>query len=778
MTNGTKKEIESLISQGVLEGKSARVLSKELKGYVKGKPIRYAGTLIKGANLNYQAIRLAATEMNMAFRTADYLQNSRLPFVTGVTVELSAAHPISDICDELQGHYPKGFNFTGWHPLCYSSDTEVYTNDGWKLFKDLLGNENILSLNPDTKDLEWTPIVKTMKYWYNGKMIRFYSRSLDMMVTPDHKMVGFDKTNGKLRSSSAEQFYEKLYPVKIRNVFSTSNRLYRTSEWIGEDSLYITIGQYGIQTDLYCEFMGYYLSEGSTSRKYAVTISQNKAKNPNNYEKISQCLRKMPFKVTKFKAGFNIYDKSLWEHVKPFGKSFEKYVPYEIKKLPKEKIEIFLDAYCLGDGTIRISKAWKGGNFNNERTFSTSSVKMADDIGECILKIGHHPSFYTDQTKGRISKHWNGDFVSNNDQIIVRDCRSQYVTQLNREKIPYSDMVYDIEVEKNHIIYVRRNGKCVWGSNCICFATYDTIPKEEFVKYIETGDLDQRRFTRAIPQRAQRYLEKNGERLLGYKNTPYWLRDNFTDKLVLRDVVQTPIMAKPVEMVQEMTRGHILEMAENENIDDIIKHAELKGISLDKKQAKFMRESIRRWGGGEYQSIREYQQTGKMLWKFEKDIPKVSNAVEQYIDIMPKYNGDIVYRNINIGYNSQEYKLFSKLPSGSVINMEGTNSWTSSKHLYSTSRNVQFVLEKPKSGVSIQHLTDKIKEEEVLFSKKSEFVVTKIEEIQAGTIKEIKQVAVEDDTFAQIFGSIPEPEIITNEFDKLVIYVKEVKNVK
>jgi len=537
MTNGTKKEIESLISQGILEGKSARVLSKELKGYVKGKPIRYQGTLIKGANLNYEAIRLVATEMNIAFRTSDYLQNSRLPFVTGVTIELSSAHPVQDICDELAGHYPKGFNFTGWHPLCYSSDTEVYTNDGWKLFKDLSGNEKILSLNPDTKDLEWAAIVKKMNYWYNGEMIRFHSRSLDMMVTPDHKMIGFDKTSGRLRESSADHFYKNLYPIKGRNVFSTNNRLYRISEWIGEDTGIIQIGKHRITIDLYCEFMGYFLSEGSTSRKSEATISQNKVRNPNNYEKISACLRKMPFKITERWNGFHFYDNSIWEHVKPFGKSFEKYVPYEIKKLPKEKIEIFLDAYCLGDGTIRKRKPWKGGNFSDERTFSTSSKRMADDIGECLLKIGHHPSFYTDQTKGRISKHWNGEFASNNDQIIVRDCRSQYVVQLNREKIPYSDMVYDIEVEKNHIIYVRRNGKCVWGSNCICFATWDTLPKEEFAKYIETGNMDRRLFRTAIPQRAQRYLEKNGERLLSYKNTPYFLRDNFTKDLTLKKAV-------------------------------------------------------------------------------------------------------------------------------------------------------------------------------------------------------------------------------------------------
>lgn len=117
-TDSVKESMEGLIKTGVLEGKSAIALSKELKGYVNGKPIRYEGTLIPAKNLNFQAIRLAATEMNMAFRTSDYLQNSRLPFVTGVTIELSASHPREDICDFLVGDYPKGYLFQGFHPLC------------------------------------------------------------------------------------------------------------------------------------------------------------------------------------------------------------------------------------------------------------------------------------------------------------------------------------------------------------------------------------------------------------------------------------------------------------------------------------------------------------------------------------------------------------------------------------------------------------------------------------------------------------------------------------
>lgn len=74
------------------------------------------------------AKRLVGTETNIAYRTADHERMQRLDFVVGIKIELSNNHttkgpkglpiPLTDICDELQGKYPKDFKFTGWHPNC------------------------------------------------------------------------------------------------------------------------------------------------------------------------------------------------------------------------------------------------------------------------------------------------------------------------------------------------------------------------------------------------------------------------------------------------------------------------------------------------------------------------------------------------------------------------------------------------------------------------------------------------------------------------------------
>ena len=93
------------------------------------------------------ARRLAATETNIAYRTADHLRWQKMDFVVGIEIVLSNNHTIrlqpgektsdlpgqmradgtpkanavrtlTDICDTLAGRYPKDFKFTGWHPHC------------------------------------------------------------------------------------------------------------------------------------------------------------------------------------------------------------------------------------------------------------------------------------------------------------------------------------------------------------------------------------------------------------------------------------------------------------------------------------------------------------------------------------------------------------------------------------------------------------------------------------------------------------------------------------
>ena len=83
-------------------------------------------------------MRLARTETNMAYRTADQERWQRLDFVIGYRVVLSDNHPEPDICNDLsakrgekgnRGVYPKDFVFKGWHPQCRCYVVPILADD-------------------------------------------------------------------------------------------------------------------------------------------------------------------------------------------------------------------------------------------------------------------------------------------------------------------------------------------------------------------------------------------------------------------------------------------------------------------------------------------------------------------------------------------------------------------------------------------------------------------------------------------------------------------------
>ena len=124
-----KKELEDAISCAIDKGMSAVTLSKRISKYLQDFPQLQKdykekfGIASKAIDCEYRSIRLAASEINMAYRAAENKRWEQMDFVVGYEIKLSGNHtlngkPFTDICDSLAGKYPKDFVWTGWHPLC------------------------------------------------------------------------------------------------------------------------------------------------------------------------------------------------------------------------------------------------------------------------------------------------------------------------------------------------------------------------------------------------------------------------------------------------------------------------------------------------------------------------------------------------------------------------------------------------------------------------------------------------------------------------------------
>ena len=122
-----KRTLEDVLAVSIERGTDAITLSKRISKYLsdfdtfKNDYTEKFGKATKVYDCEYRSIRLARSEINMAYRTAEQERWKQFDFVVGYEIKLSGSHPKEDICDSLAGKYPKNFVWTGWHPndLCY-----------------------------------------------------------------------------------------------------------------------------------------------------------------------------------------------------------------------------------------------------------------------------------------------------------------------------------------------------------------------------------------------------------------------------------------------------------------------------------------------------------------------------------------------------------------------------------------------------------------------------------------------------------------------------------
>lgn len=148
-----KNELELALELGIGKGKSAAELSKDVRQYLKYPNKLFRRVRDKSGALRLSkaaaafhpgrgvyrssyrnALRLTATENNIAYRTCDHKRWQALDFVLGQEIRLSNNHtlngkPFTDICDELAGKYPKEFKFTGWHPWCRCYSVSILADE-------------------------------------------------------------------------------------------------------------------------------------------------------------------------------------------------------------------------------------------------------------------------------------------------------------------------------------------------------------------------------------------------------------------------------------------------------------------------------------------------------------------------------------------------------------------------------------------------------------------------------------------------------------------------
>lgn len=350
---------------------------------------------------------------------------------------------------------------------CVDGETEILTTNGWKFIKDIADDEQIYTLNVETNQLTVETIKNKLVKDYNGVMYHIYNNnSIDMMLTPNHNMLIYDRY-GKPYTLYTEEFVER-YKNNTNDITHSTFKK-GGAIWIGNNIDHFVFDNIKIDIELFVAFLGIWLAEGSFTKKgYGVNVTQVKEEQT---DQIKDLFNLLPFEYTiyeyKNKKVFTINNKELHKYLKNIGICYNKYIPEDIKNLPPNLLSILMDWMLLGDGSNRKIKT--NDNFYIKKELYTTSKKLAEDFSELIIKLGGVPSI-----KIRIQKdRYIGDRLVKAENsvplyvISYNLSNNSYIDKrfLNINKINYNNKVYCVTTE-NGTWLMRRNGKIAWTKNC------------------------------------------------------------------------------------------------------------------------------------------------------------------------------------------------------------------------------------------------------------------------------------------------------------------------
>ncbi len=335
---------------------------------------------------------------------------------------------------------------------CYDDKTKILTEAGWKFFKDVKEGEKVATKNIATREIEFQVPHAKQVYNYSGKMYSYEGRSVSLLVTPEHRLLVRRKGKTKWEFLTPPDFKYGMEFDKTGSWKGKTANFFHVPEMRGGNQKK-TIGKIEIKD--YLEFMGWFLSEGSvyepSKGDFRISIAQSRKK---YREEICSLLKKMNLHFND-SSEFNIHlhSKELYYYLKQFGKSGEKYLPTNIKELNSDLIKVFLTTLFKGDGSYSEK--------NKLLKYYTKSEKLAEDVCECLLKIG---------LCGTITKRKGMN-------IYMVSVENNHLTPIYRKKekvVEYSGKVYDFSV-KNTTLIVMRNGKIVVSGNCVGWDLKDLL---------------------------------------------------------------------------------------------------------------------------------------------------------------------------------------------------------------------------------------------------------------------------------------------------------------
>lgn len=359
---------------------------------------------------------------------------------------------------------------------CYDEQTRALTTEGLKTYNELKKGDNVFSLNPKTQEIEIKPIEKVIIQAYNGKLVCFKNKRIDLLVTPNHKMFIHGANKNTVLIEPAET-------AAKRSIFFMPE-----GHWKGIDDEYFHVDGHGkVRTSDLLYILGIFIGDGFTAYQEKVTETKTglerneylkKAKDVktgkfvkmeksgdhksvnHSYriffdipekdkcrKSVETALSNLGIKYNKHKgkAGEHLYftSKAFMEFFNQCGKgAHNKHIPHwALEYSPRLLVHLF-NGLMNSDG-------------NKRKIYFTVSKKLTYQVAELCVKLNLKPTV----RKRHTISFLNGRKIEGNSYYVFASKTKKSISRHRNVTVDYDGIIWCLKIKDNKNFLVERNGK-------------------------------------------------------------------------------------------------------------------------------------------------------------------------------------------------------------------------------------------------------------------------------------------------------------------------------
>lgn len=330
---------------------------------------------------------------------------------------------------------------------CYSADTEVLTKRGWINWSEAKDNDLFMSKNLKTGVIDFQKASRIVDVAYTGDLIRFKNQHIDLLVTPNHKMVVTHRINGQGE-------YTNEY---LKDADQMEGRAYRIPKagglWVGEETQW-SYAELGL--------LGFFIGDGNSpgvagTPSFNIRKAREIAYITAMVDQIEGASLNVMASGARSITGLSREYRELLSSC--YDSNKRKVVPSVLLGATVGELTAIFDGMLNADGSIEGVK----------RTYFTTSEPLRDQFQEICLKIGLASDYsISDNTQGKYAGEDSKPvfvisvFAGRNSNPRLGWTKALREEQITR--VEYDGRVYCATVP-NGTLYVRRSGKTAWSGN-------------------------------------------------------------------------------------------------------------------------------------------------------------------------------------------------------------------------------------------------------------------------------------------------------------------------